>query len=593
MYSGFIMRAKKLVLGIEGGGTKTDWVLIAPDSGEVLRQGSLPAANLRTISDGELERIFRVLPGDATHVGAFLAGCVNEADRARLRLLVEKVWPDAQITVGSDRDSGFATAFGDGDGITVIAGTGSAVTGRCRERIEKAGGWGQLLGDKGGGYNLAVQALRQVLSNYDIDHRISPLAENILRLLGLNRLEDLVSWATNADKMSVAKLAPVVFTAASWGDAEMSTAIQIGARTLADFTCAVARRLEFDAPDVQLLGGLFVNHPEYFDLFKDYLSENLPNARVEICTDSGAMGAARLAADFEMRNAECGMRNEDGTRSDEELAAAMTEQRNPRSENLDELPTQAMVDLFVSEENRVVEALAGCRESLAAAVDLASDALRNGGRLFYIGAGTSGRLGVLDASEIPPTFGAPPELVQGIIAGGATALHRSVEGAEDQAELGALSLAERGVNAADVVCGISASGRTPFVLGALQRAREIGAKTVLLSCNPARNRDRTPWNVEIDLATGPELVTGSTRLKAGTATKLALNILSTCAMVRLGRVRGNLMIDLHISNTKLRDRAVRLVSQQRRCSYEEARTMLDAHAWKVRECLDEESVCKK
>ncbi len=154
-----------------------------------------------------------------------------------------------------------------------------------------------------------------VLSNYDLDHRITPLAEKILRVLGLNRLEDLVGWATKADKMAVAQARARRCSPLRVGvTTEMTAAIQIGARMLADFTCAVARRLEFDAPDVQLLGGLFVHHPEYFDLFKDYLSENLPNARVEICTESGAMGAAWLAADLEMRNAKRGMRNEDGAR---------------------------------------------------------------------------------------------------------------------------------------------------------------------------------------------------------------------------------------------------------------------------------------
>ena len=187
---------------------------------------------------------------------------------------------------------------------------------------------------------------------------------------------------------------------------------------------------------------------------------------------------------------------------------------------------------------------------------------------------------MLDASEIPPTFGAPPELVQGIIAGGATALHRAVEGAEDQPESGALAVLERGVRAGDAVCGLTASGRTPFVLGALARAHQLGARTILLTCNPARTR--TGWDVEIDLPTGPEIVTGSTRLKAGTATKVVLNILSTCAMVRLGRVRGNSMVDLHISNAKLRDRGVRLVSRELRISYEEARERLEKAGWDVR-----------
>jgi N-acetylmuramic acid 6-phosphate etherase len=216
---------------------------------------------------------------------------------------------------------------------------------------------------------------------------------------------------------------------------------------------------------------------------------------------------------------------------------------------------------------------------------LVSETLRAGGRLFYVGAGTSGRLGVLDASEIPPTFGAPPELVQGIIAGGATALRRAVEGAEDQPEAGEHAVIERGVRAGDVVCGIAASGRTPFVLGALARARFLGARTIFLTCNPVRRESAEPWDVEIDLPTGPELVTGSTRLKAGTATKLVLNIFSTCAMIRLGRVRGNAMVDVSISNEKLRDRGTRLVSATLGIPYEAARAELERAGWNVRKCV--------
>jgi N-acetylmuramic acid 6-phosphate etherase len=204
--------------------------------------------------------------------------------------------------------------------------------------------------------------------------------------------------------------------------------------------------------------------------------------------------------------------------------------------------------------------------------------------LIYVGAGTSGRLGVLDASEIPPTFGAPADSVQGIIAGGATALSRSVEGAEDEQGGGALAVDERGVSAADLVVGLSASGRAPFVLGALSEATKRGAQTILLTCNPERERTKN-CDLEIDLATGPELLTGSTRLKAGTATKIALNLISTGAMVALGKVRGNRMIDVNASNTKLRDRAVRLVSELANCDPAEASERLEAHAWNVRAAL--------
>lgn len=389
-----------------------------------------------------------------------------------------------------------------------------------------------------------------------------------------------------ADKMSVARLAPTIFHAAKHGEPEMLATVQAGAGVLAEFTRAVATRLEWPAARVKLIGGLFTHHPEYVSLLKYRLSILLPEAVAEVCHESGALGAAWLAAKAEVKTPgreELDLAGEQKS----ELAGAATEQPNPRSENLDTLSTPELVDLFITEEDVVARALAACRDRLVAAVDVVGKALRAGGRLFYVGAGTSGRLGVLDASEIPPTFGAPPELVQGIIAGGAPALHRAVEGAEDQPESGAHAILERGVRKGDVVCGIAASGRTPFVLGALAKARELGTRTLLVTCNPTRRASAEPWDVEVDLPTGPELVTGSTRLKAGTATKLTLNLLSTCAMIRLGRVRGNSMVDLNISNEKLRDRGARLVSTTLGIPYDEARTALEKADWNVRKCLGE------
>jgi len=228
--------------------------------------------------------------------------------------------------------------------------------------------------------------------------------------------------------------------------------------------------------------------------------------------------------------------------------------------------------------------LRSVEDALARAIELVVGSLGKGGRLFYVGAGTSGRLGVLDASEIPPTFGASPDLVQGIIAGGATALHRSVEGAEDEGSNGALAIDRRCVKDVDVVLGITASGRTPFVLGALGRAKSLGAKTILLSCNPTRE-NKVNVDLAIDLAVGPEILTGSTRLKAGTTTKIALNIISTGAMVALGKVRGNLMIDLNTSSAKLRDRAARMVAELAQCDYNSARAQLEASGWDLRAVL--------
>ena len=281
------------------------------------------------------------------------------------------------------------------------------------------------------------------------------------------------------------------------------------------------------------------------------------------------------------------------------LAAALTEQRNPRSENLEKMSAQQLVEVFVEEEKFVQEALRAAVGELTKAIEIVAESLRNGGRLFYVGAGSSGRLGVLDASEIPPTFGARHDLVQGLIAGGVTALYHSAEGAEDQKSAGALALDERNIKDSDVVIGITASGRTPFVVGALGRAKSSGAKTILLTCNPhcshlpvagpsdrPQGRGYSDADLLITLAVGPELLTGSTRLKAGSATKVALNIISTGAMVALGKVRGNLMIDLHASSTKLRDRAVRVLAELAQCECESARNLLEANDWNLRAALE-------
>lgn len=578
-YFGNVAVSKQVVLGIEGGGTKTEWLCVETSaSGTSQRsRGHLPAANLRLLSDSQLEHILGVLSKEATHVGVFLAGCASSQDRQRLSAIVEKMWPHATRRIGSDRDSGFAAAFADADGIAVIAGTGSAVTGRRNGAIEKAGGWGHLLGDVGSGYQLAVEGLRRTLHAYDLDRQITPLASDILQALSLNQLDELVQWVMHADKMSVAKLAPVIFQAARTGDQQMLAAIKQAAGKLAEYTVAVAERLELRDPDVSLMGGLFANHPEYAEFYQQALLAQLPGARVALCQKTGAEGAVYLAAAL---HAETGRPEENLN-----LADVVTEQSNPRSTNLESMSVGSLVDLFISEEAAVQEALASCRKDLVGAVDLVSAALGAGGRLFYVGAGTSGRLGVLDASEIPPTFGTSPDLIQGLIAGGVSALYKAAEGAEDQAELGAVTLMHRGVISGDIVCGITASGRTPFVLGALRKANALGAKTMLITCNPNRTSGHVA-DICIDLPTGPEVLTGSTRLKAGTATKVALNILSTASMVRLGKVHGNVMSNLKASNAKLRDRAVRAVSTELGCNYQEAKNLLVNHDWNLRTVLN-------
>jgi N-acetylmuramic acid 6-phosphate etherase len=219
-------------------------------------------------------------------------------------------------------------------------------------------------------------------------------------------------------------------------------------------------------------------------------------------------------------------------------------------------------------------------------IEAVARAFRRGGRLFYVGAGTSGRLGVLDASECPPTFGTSPDLVQGIIAGGQNALWQSVEGAEDEADAGASAIRFRGVTRRDVVTGIAASGTTPFIWGALREAKRRGATTVLVCFNPFLKIPRALWpTIVIAPNLGPELLTGSTRLKAGTATKQLLNMFTTLAMVRLGKVRSNLMIDLNAANVKLRDRAVRIVQELTGADYCAAQGELERSGWVVKRAV--------
>ncbi len=268
----------------------------------------------------------------------------------------------------------------------------------------------------------------------------------------------------------------------------------------------------------------------------------------------------------------------------EERGHLLTEQINLNSQNLDQLSSLELVELFNREDAKTLEAIRLARTQLAQAIDLIAQALSQGGRLFYIGAGTSGRLGVLDAAECPPTFCTPPELVQGIIAGGAGALVRSSEDLEDRQEDGVEAIAHRQITELDAVIGITAGGTTPFVLGALQAARQRGATTISIACVPAEQAS-IDADLDIRLLVGPEVLAGSTRLKAGTVTKMALNIISTSLMVRLGKVYGNRMVDVAVTNKKLHDRALRILQDLTNLSREEAGHLLERSGRRVKLAL--------
>ena len=267
------------------------------------------------------------------------------------------------------------------------------------------------------------------------------------------------------------------------------------------------------------------------------------------------------------------------------LDPRLTERRNPSTRDIDVASAIELVDLIAGEDAGVPAAVSAERESIARAVDLVEDAFRRAGRLLYVGAGTSGRLGVLDAAECPPTFGTPPEMVVGIIAGGARALVKAVEGAEDDVNAGIAAMDDHRVRAEDVVIGIAASGTTPYVRAALGRAQALGARTGLVACAEPPALLRKTCDVCVVVLVGPEVVTGSTRMKAGTATKLVLNTITTGAMIRLGKTYGNLMVDLRASNAKLEDRSHRIVMEATGLGREAATEVLERADGRVKTAI--------
>jgi N-acetylmuramic acid 6-phosphate etherase len=578
------------ILGIEGGGTKTTWALLTRD-GKILAQGSAGPGNTLLLSDAALEKLFRDIRREAgtevEAIGGAFAGCQLAAEKTRVEKILRRVWLKAGVVrVMEDTRSVLAAAFGDGPGIVVIAGTGSNVAGQktASDPIEKAGGWGHLFSDEGSAYDITHRGLQSAFVTYDVERKVSPLAREFLMATNQNSMEELVAFLLkDTSKTAFARWAQCVFAAHQKGDKDASRVLEWSAKMLSGSIAVVARRFKFTSLKIALTGGLFENQPAYLKIFQRILKKEYPGCESFLLKVPGVFGAARLAGLEKLPDTEKPAQKSKAIAEPSRLAAfaaASTEQRNPRSRGLDKRSIPQLVALFIKEERYVEKALVAQRKQISQAATLVAKKLSGGGRLFYVGAGTSGRLGVVDASEMPPTFNAPPEQVQAIIAGGAAAVFRSQEGAEDARDTGVAELKLRGLTKKDVVCGIAASGQTPFVLGALDFARNLGAGTILLTCNPKRSI-RVKVDVEIDLPTGPEIVTGSTRMKAGTATKLVLNMLSTIAMVKLGRVRDNLMINVQATNDKLRARAVRLVQALTESTEAAAQTALEKNSWSV------------
>jgi N-acetylmuramic acid 6-phosphate etherase len=595
-------------LGIECGGTRTV-VLFGPGPGGRFQRAEFGPANLRLLDDAALVKHFKAVKRAAgaafTGMVIGMAGARTEKDRRRIRAAAGKVWPGVPVYATDDLETALAAASGRDRRDTmakvlILSGTGSCCFGRrngTRGGTVRLGGWGHILGDRGSGYAIGLGALRAVAGEMDRQGQWPALGESILRALQLNEADDLIDWAKGAEKCEVAALAPTVFAAAAKRDHAAQKILADAAVSLAEDGANCARRLAGEGAPVEfvLAGGILLKQAGFARQVGTRLRQLRPGSRVRRLRRESVWGAIELARQHfgGVKPARIHLAGVVAALPDppEILpicgALPATEELNPRSRNLDRMSLARAVALMIEEESAAGAAIFKERRKIQRAVEMIAHALGHGGRLFYAGAGTSGRLGILDASECPPTFRLPPDRVQGIIAGGRAALWQSVEGAEDDAAAGAAALVHRGVKTRDVVVGIAAGGRTPFVWGALGEARKRGARTILLCCNP---RLEIPAARRPDLViapdTGPEVLTGSTRLKAGTATKIILNIFTTLAMVRLGKVMGNLMADLHPCNEKLRARAVRMVQTLTGAGAAAARAALEKAMWRVKKARE-------
>jgi N-acetylmuramic acid 6-phosphate etherase len=614
----------RYLLGIEGGGTRTV-ALVTTRHLELVRRLEAPPGNLQLLSDPELLQLLIGLNVSASHLDAIavgLPGARTVADRQRVLRAAGQAWPGVPCHATNDLETALAAATLANTKhspapavarVLVLSGTGSCCYGaHPNGKTARTGGWGHLLGDRGSAYDVSIRALRATLNTYDRTGRWPKLGQRLLRKTLINNPNELVPWTQHATKTQIAGLAVEVLHAAQRADPIAKPVIHDAACALADNALACARQLirpttRGVALEFVLSGGMLRPSCSFARILKRHLRKARPHATITHLETEGAWGAVMLASRLATRT---GARPHTPVKRSspdplppsnhststhtlasipltlDQLQQSPTEQRHPRSHNLHRLSFRAAIRLFLSEDATIPGALLREARAIERACMLVSQALRTGHHLFYVGAGTSGRLGVLDAVECPPTFRTPPDLVQAILAGGPRALWESAEGAEDDPAAGAMAIQARGVSRGDIALGIAASGRTPFVWGALQAAHQRAATTILLCFNPAlKNHRSTQLDLVIAPDLGPELLTGSTRLKAGTATKLVLNLVSTLAMVRLGKVTSNLMIDLHPTNSKLRDRAIRIVRQLANLGESEARHALERSGWSIQDAL--------
>jgi N-acetylmuramic acid 6-phosphate etherase len=595
-------------LGIEAGGTRTS-VLLVGEGGDTLSSFQTGPAVLSLMSDRELQWHLRDiadrLPQTPSAIGIGMAGARSDSDKDRLHRVASRIWPAVPCVATNDLETALAAApqvKKPSVRVLVLSGTGSCCFGRAPDgRTAKVGGRGHVIGDRASACDIGLRALRAVMADLDHHGKLGSLGAAILNALLFTEPEQLISWSVHAPKTEIASLAVTVFATAAKGDALSKRLLAEAATMLAEDACACAAQLipsGRDPVEFVLNGGVILKNPSFQREVSRQLKKAWPSAKVTPVVESSVVGAVALAHQAAAGSgAAVSVPHEIAAEwalpaviaDMAVLAASPTELRNPRSRKLDTMPLGQGIDLMLSEDATLSQAIRAERKSIQQVIAKVVQAFESGGRLFYAGAGTSGRLGVLDASEIPPTFRAPREQVQGIIAGGRQAIWSAVEGAEDDVLGGALAMKNRAVGPKDVVIGIAASGRTPFVWGAIREAKKRRAFTVLLCFNPAmklaaKRLTDASWRPDVMITpnVGPEILTGSTRLKSGTATKLILNMITTLAMTKVGKVISNLMVDVNPSNVKLRDRAVRIIAELTGCSRDESKAALIHSGWIVK-----------
>ena len=566
------------LLGIDGGGSKTLALLCDAQGVEVAQASSGPAHltnDLPGACDTVLQLINTVLhQAQLTPAQIVLVvGIAGAGDDHLKQQLLTALKPDqyASCYVTTDAKTSLHGANSGAPVVAIALGTGSVAMRLDQSQQEQqVGGWGFSIGDEGGGAAMGKAAVRAALWEQDCHpDSYSKLAQYIFSVIGQNKT-DMLTWLRQANANQYAALAPRVIALAG----SCTAALGVLHKHAADVELLIkATRADTDLP-VVVLGGLA-------EATVPYLSERVRSWCQSAKADSvrGAILIARQLADSVAQSPAPSKPVASSGNDDRAIALAVqlsqlpTESRASARLDLAGLDTENLLKALNQADQTVPQAVALAIPNLALLVDKVVAAFAVGGRLIYIGAGTSGRLGVLDAVECPPTFSVEPDQVMGLIAGGHSAMFRAKEGAEDDEALAVADLTAIHFDAKDVLVGIAASGRTPYVIAGLRYARSLGALTAGISCNPG-TEVLTCADLALCAAVGPEVLSGSTRLKAGTAQKLLLNMISTAAMVRSGKVYQDLMVDLHASNAKLKARALNIIRQATGASLEDAGYLL-------------------